>query len=55
MAEENRQQEDEEQSQDESQKKQPAQTGSTPASQLDDKGDVQAYAEPPDGSGGTTS
>lgn len=52
MAEENRKQQDEDQSQDESQKNQPGQQGQAPAAQ-DDQGDVKAYGEPSDGSGGT--
>ena len=54
MAEENRKQQDEDKSQEESKKTQPAGADSVPTAPLDDSGsEVQAYAEPPDGSGGT--
>jgi hypothetical protein len=55
MAEEKRKQQDEDQPQEESQKTRPAGADSVPTSPLDNNsGDVQAYGEPSDGSGGTS-
>ena len=56
MAEENRNPENEDQSQTESDQAQPASPSSgAAASPAQEQGDVQAYGEPSDGSGGTNS